>query len=438
MENQKQSALQQIEAVYSENLSFWEWIVFAKLYTILKPNDLDFCNYTLSLSNFTLENTVLFSALTEGANRLLERKIKWTTLDADDNIHVSQTNLLTSVDGFSKNNEPCLALTIHPKLKQVLLAAKTSAKPLPVLQAPFLRIGTNLRLYGVMLQNLPKNGHGYVVELEKLKDILHVSDKYTLYANFKIKVLEEAQRRFLQEFQTTFHFGEIKEGKKVTAIRFRMDTHPLLSLSEMDDIGEATPSRLFRDVPSISKPKQQEIALDLITDSPSKLLINKDLMQRISEKLGVAPRMLKKLSEDFTEESLRQALVLTEKAIEKGSIKGSPAGYFVEAVRQNYQLPEEEEKEKKQAEALKKAEALAKIEAEQRQLKENLKRQEFEIERDTILDELAKNSELRQTITERIRYSIFHASYDVAKSFDANLENPSFLAAVLNFYKIVR
>ena len=135
---------------------------------------------------------------------------------------------------------------------------------------------------------------------------------------------------------------------------------------------------------------------------------------------------------------MRQALLLTEKAIEKGIIKGSTAGFFVEAVRQNYQLPEEDEKEKRQAEALKKAEALAKIEEAQRQQKDNLKRQEFESERDAILEELAKSSDLQQTITERIRYSIFHSSYDISKTFKDNLENPSFLAAVLNFYKIVK
>ncbi len=75
---EKHVAVQNIEAAYNENLSFWEWIVFGKLCTFLKPNDSDFCNYSLSLSDFTLENTELFSSISDAANCLLERKIKWT------------------------------------------------------------------------------------------------------------------------------------------------------------------------------------------------------------------------------------------------------------------------------------------------------------------------------------------------------------------------
>jgi hypothetical protein len=430
MENQKQVAFQNFEAVYTENLSFWELIVFGKLYALIKSNDLDFCAYTLALSDFILDPTVLFTSISDAASHLLERRIKATYLDDADEIHVCQINLLTSVDIFSKNNEPSLVLTIHPRLKVALLAFKAKSKPFDFLELPILRFGSSLRLFAFLLQNMPKCQNSFTIEVEKLKDILGVSDKYSLYANFKIKVLEHAQSRLLQSAQTSFHFGEIKSGKKVSAIRFRMDSHPLLSLLENDDNPVEQP-------PILPKPKQ-EVVLKLEDDSPPKQPVNKDLIQKICEKIGVTQRMMRKLSEDFTEESLRQALVLTEKAIDKGSIKGSPAGYFVEAVRQNYQLPEEDEKEKKQVEALKKAEALAKIETEQRQLKENLKRQEFEMERDAILDELAKSSDLRQTITERIRYSIFHASYDISKSFNENLENPSFLAAVLNFYKIVR
>lgn len=430
MENQKQVAFQNFEAVYTENLNFWELIVFGKLYALIQPNDLDFCAYTLALSDFALESTDLFTPISEAASRLLERRIEATYLDEDGQEHICQINLLTSVDVFSRNNEPHIVLTIHPKLKPFLAHFKTSSKPFDFLNLPFLKLGTSLRLYALILQNTHRHSNSFTIEVEKLKTILGVSEKYTLYANFKIKILEPVQSRLLAFAQTTFHFGEIKVGKKVSAIRFRMDAHPFLALLENDSNAPETPA-------SAPEPKQ-EITLTLADETPPKPPVNKDLIQKICEKLGVTPRMMRKLAQDFRAETLQQALLLTEKAIEKGTIKGSAAGFFVEAVRQDYQLPEEDEKEKRQAEVLKKAEALAKIEEAQRQQKDNLKRHEFEIERDAILEELSKSSDLQQTILERIRYSIFHSSYDVSKTFKDNLENPSFLAAVLNFYKIVK
>ena len=429
MKNQKQGKFQNIEAAYSENLSFWELMIFGRLYALIKPNDPDFCPYFLPLTDF-LPAIDGFSAISNAAFRLLEHKIKWTYLDENAQEHLCQSNLLTSVDLSANIDAPNLVLTIHPYLQKALSAFKLDTKPLDFLQLPFLRMNTSLRLYTIILRNIQRNTNSFAILLEKLKDLLNVADKYDLYANFKIKVLEEAQKRLLADANLVFEFGEIKTGKKVTAIRFRIEKYPLLPFFNTDENEEI----LLPDVPNI----EPEKAPIVVIETPIKTAIDKDLKQQIGKKLGVTQRMIRKLAEDFSEESLQQDLILTEKAIEKGSIKGSPAGFFVEAVRQNYQISEGDEQQKRQAEARQKAEVQAQIEAEQRQKREALKKQEFEQERDAILQELTNDTTLRQTIVDRIRYSIFHACYDVSKNFNQNLENPSFLAAVLNYYKIVK
>ena len=426
MKYQVADTFQNIEAAYTGDLSFWELMILGKLYALVKSVDADFCTYTLRLADFVPNSTEFHNSIAESASRLLERKIKWT----DENEHICQTNLLTSIEIATKTDETSLFLTIHPKLKTALTDFKLTAKPDEFLHLPILRISSGLRLYTILLQNITRPYYSFTIELEKLKGLLDVADKYTLYSNFKIKILEEAQKRILNETQTHFDFSEIKTGKKVTAIRFRMEAQPLLSLFEnnQEEHLHSTP---------IPQPKPEIVEISSPENTPQ-TPINQELIQKISEKIGVSLKMMKKLSEDFSESTLRQALILTEKTIEKGGIKGSAAGFFVEAVRQNYQISEQDEKEKKQAEARQKAGALAQIEAEKRQERENLKKQEFEQERDAILDELTIDTVLQHTITERIRYSIFHASFEVSKSFDDNLENPSFLAAVLNFYKIVK
>lgn len=429
MKNQKQGKFQNIEAAYSENLSFLELIIFGRLYALMKPNDPDFCPYFLPLTDF-LPAIDGFSAISNAAFRLLEHKIKWTYLDENAQEHLCQSNLLTSVDVSANIDAPNLVLTIHPYLQKALSAFKLDTKSLDFLQLPFLRMNTSLRLYTIILQNIQRNTNSFAIMLDKLKNLLNVADKYDLYANFKIKVLEEAQKRLLADANLVFEFGEIKTGKKVTAIRFRIEEYPLLPFFNIEENEEIQ----LPDVPNL----EPEKAPIVVIETPIKTAIDTDLKQQIGKKLGVTQRMIRKLAEDFSEESLRQALVLTEKAIEKGSIKGSPAGFFVEAVRQNYQISEEDEQQKRQAEARQKAEIQAQIEAEQRMKRDALKKQEFEQERDAILQELTNNTALRQIIVDRIRYSIFHACYDVSKNFNQNLENPSFLAAVLNYYKIVK
>lgn len=434
MKNQKQGVLPNIEAAYKGDLTFWELIVLGKLFPSIKISDSDFCEYRLPLNDFyatqTIENEMISLNILKAASKLLERKVKWTYIDNNEQIHEYQTTLLTSTDCLTHNNTSTLEVNIHPKFKSLLLFLKSDAKSFDLLQLPFLKMNTSHRLYLILLQNINRNLNSFSISLEKLKALLDVSDKYSLYANFKIKILEEAQKRLLQDADIRFDFGEIKTGKRVTALRFRIDHNPLLSFFDTD-IEEAVVMPVFENM-------EQSKADISPTENKEEATFDKDLIEQIIKKFGVTQRMIKKLSEDFSQQSLRQAMLLTEKAIERGSIKGSAAGFFVEAVRQNYQAIEEDEQEKRQAEVRQKAEKLAKMEAEQRQQRENLKKQEFEQERDAILEELSKDNALQQTIAERIRYSIFHASYDVSKSFNENLENPSFLAAVLNFYRIIK
>ena len=432
MENQKQSALPNIEAAYTGDLTFWELMILGKLLPMIRLSEANSCAFTLPLNDFytaqNIENEAISQNILKAASKLLERKISWHYLDTNGQTHQCQTTLLTSIDFSTNINVFSLDVNIHQKFQSLLL--KSVVKPVNLLQLPFLKMSTSHRLYLLLLQSIGRNLNSFSISLEKLKVLLAVSGKYSLYANFKIKILEEAQKRLLQDADIRFEFGEIKTGKRVTALRFRIDHNPLLPIFE-NDIEEAVFEPVFE------KTEQNQVVIS----PPSvkeEVTFDKDLMQQIIKKFGVTPRMVKKLSEDFSQESLQQAMVLTEKALEKGTIKGSAAGFFVEAVRQNYQVAEEDEEEKRQAEARQKAEKLAQMEAEKRQQRENLKKQEFEQERDAILEELSKDNALQQTIAERIRYSIFHASYDTSKSFDENLNNPSFLAAVLNFYRIIR
>ena len=353
MENQKQSTLPNIEAAYSGDLTFWELMIIGKLLPIIKGNNADSCTFFLPLNDFhstqITEKETITLAILKAASKLLERKISWTHINSDGQTRQFQTTLLTSIDIETYQNLFSLEINIHPKFQSLLL--KSNAKSFDLLQLPFLNMSTSHRLYLLLLQNIHRNLNSFSISLEKLKVLLAISGKYSLYANFKIKILEEAQKRLLHEADVRFDFGEIKTGKRVTALRFRIEHNPLLPIFETD-------REEVLIVPVFENIEQSKVGVSSL-ENKEEATFDKDLIQQIIKKFGVTQRMIKKLSEDFSQQSLRQAMQLTEKAIEKGSIKGSPAGFFVEAVRQNYQAAEEDEQEKRQAEARQKAEKLA-------------------------------------------------------------------------------
>lgn len=58
----------------------------------------------------------------------------------------------------------------------------------------------------------------YNIKIERLKELLHLSDEYKLYADFKRKVLLYTQQMLKQKTDIYFEFEEIKIGKKVDSL----------------------------------------------------------------------------------------------------------------------------------------------------------------------------------------------------------------------------
>jgi plasmid replication initiation protein len=82
-------------------------------------------------------------------------------------------------------------------------------------------------MYSLLKQYERLNGRE--INLEKLRNILGLkNDQYTLYSNFKKDILESTQKELNSKSDLTFEFDEIKHGRKVGAIRFRIISKRLL------------------------------------------------------------------------------------------------------------------------------------------------------------------------------------------------------------------
>jgi plasmid replication initiation protein len=420
-----------IQAKYKDSLSFWEFMIFGKMCTLIDPADTDFHEYTIQISELIrflgiTDGGIVYKYVMDAAARLLDRKVVVSYTDDNGRERELETNLVVGVDKLKrprKNDPLFITLTFHPKLKPFLLQLRSDFTKFDIRNYKFLRTGTSIRIYHLLAQYVGRHQRNPLVDLEELKSLLGVANKYSLYANFKLKVLEEARKRLAETTDLSFSYEEIKNGKKVSAIQFH--------------IQENNPQQLIaRKTKGLQKP---EPATEITPLPPSPISTDEwaDLKKEVCDELGVTAYMFKKLSADYPIATLQQAAALTRKNLSQGKIKGSPAGFFVEAVRQQF-VDIVEEKQKQIADTKQKVEAAAKIEFDARQLKEQLKKQHFEAERDAVLRELADDTLLRDIVISRIRHSLFHGSYDETKTYEENLKNPSFMAALLNFTKTVK
>ena len=77
----------------------------------------------------------------------------------------------------------------------------------------------SIRIYELLQQIHSKNNYREY-DIEELKEILWVKDKYKLYWHFKSKVLKVAEKEIKEKTDLSFYFIEYKKVRKVVRIRF--------------------------------------------------------------------------------------------------------------------------------------------------------------------------------------------------------------------------
>jgi hypothetical protein len=403
-----------IQARYKDAISFWEMMIFGKMCTMIDPKDDDFHEYKIyvkDLINFAgLEkNGRLYDTVIEAANKLRHREIIVAVGSENGKERVLETYLVTGVERPTHNDgseNVYIALTIHPKLKPFLLQLKRDFTKIDITNYKFLHSGTITRLYQLLKSHHDRGRKNPKFDLTELKEMLGISTKYDLYANFRIKVLDESQKRF-EGTDMRFTYSEIKQGKKVVGIHFfttsekhqkAIDITPPSVKLDYNGVGEGLFTELFP----------------------------------LVEHYGVADNVFASLLKLHKEEDIRKAIRLTDKTVKAGKIKDSAAGFFVQAVKAGYTDLDEMKANKKAATK----QSAPKIEEKPAvSSKSALQKQLFEEERLETLALLQREPQLEEQILDKIRHSIFRDIYESDKSFTENLQKPSFFAAVLNIVK---
>jgi plasmid replication initiation protein len=408
-----------IEARNHDSLTFLEKIIFAKMCTMIDPQDTDFIEYTIFVRDMIdllgiTDNGRAYQNILEAAKKLKSRGITIVVKNKETGREeILETNLVIGIKRAKITKEErdlYVKLAFHPDLKPYLLRLKNNFTLLDIRNFVRLHSGSTMRIYELLKQYENTSSKKREISLEVLKNMLGVTDKYKLYGSFKQKILDEAQRRINESTDIHFTYEEVKKGKKVVAISFKISkkltSKPTLPVANMvqepNPMNEAAQNQLF-----------DEIYISV-----------KDW--------GITASTLLRLVNDYSAEVLRTAVRLTQKNQKLGKIKGNTAGFFVTAVKEGFVDSTEkamQEREKRRDAALIK-----------RQYQEN-KEQRIINEKTLLVQKqttiamklIENNDKLRETAILKLQQSLVgRAIYNVELSFEENLKSPLFVSGFVS------
>lgn len=322
-----------IEAKYK--LSVLQTFIFTQAYMSLADETLNEPSHKIYFKDI-IENFGLspkgdtYEKIVEAARKLREKELIFQVVDDEGKEATVFTGFFTKVkvnkrrDGELSHIEVFIDEELKPhliQLKRFTLLNKTRyAYICGQLHHPMV-----IRIYDLLKQyeNIGKRR----LDVQKLKDLLDVSDKYALYGSFKQKIILEAQKRLAESADIRFDFEEIKVGKAVHELLFRV--YP--------NIPDEMPERYKEEIRGEQARQGRAEVLttfEIVEQQPENPYFLE--LNPTAQAIGVTPSVLRQMIDSQPIESVRNGLVYTKQAVERGTIKTSVDGYFSTAVKKNF------------------------------------------------------------------------------------------------------
>lgn len=351
----------------------------------------------------------------------LNRTIEVPYLSSDGFRRIGHINLLAEYTLPSEQEESnqYIEILFNNKLKPHLLELKEKFLKYDISNIIDLQSTYSFRMFEILKSYEYKKS--VELEVDYLKEILDIKDKYANYGEFKKYIIEKAKKDLRDFCDISFEYEEIKapKSKKVVAILFN------IFKSEVSKEHNKQPQKTKNtEVNAFAQAKASEQEVDKL----DKLFL--EFSPIVVSDFGVSPTAFVRLLSEYTEGEVIQAVELTKLEKTKGKVQNI-AGFFVEALKNGYKNPKESVK-KKENEKKTKLDALNKTINEKQSRVEEAKRQESERKKAIIKRLVQEESPIIHQAIEDIKNSMFHKSYDPQKTLNQNFENPMFLGGLMN------
>jgi len=328
-----------IESRYKFDI--WETRFFLSVLAQIRRGDEDFHPYRIwykdVIKTFGLKSGDSYSLLRTAAKSLMGKSF-FVSYEKEGATREQQYHILRKIDYAkgeqNKESQEYIDVTVEQDMRPFLLELQKN------FTAYDLRNIVKLNVYPVRVYELLKQyesiGHRKI-KVEEMKKMFEVTEKYKAFGDFYRWVVKPAIKEINKHTDLTITDVEkIKEGRRVTALRFRFKG------KRGKELAKARGERVAKEY-KYTEP--DNVAHEVSDKDRIFEIFHKDVVKRF----GVTPSSFLCLLDDYNEEQIAQAVRVTGRAKYNQQIKSNTAGYFIQALKEGYTDEKEEADRKKMA-----------------------------------------------------------------------------------------
>ena len=212
-----------IEARHINPLTVREQKIVLTMVSMIQPNDEDFKDYRISIKEFSemlgLEGKAKYTELKAITKDLMSKSIEIPRADGG----WLFANWISSAE--YQKGEGIIALSFSPKLLPYLLQLKNAFTSYRLSNILALKSTYSIRLYELM-KKWQHRGK-WECPVDSIREKIGANSKaYSLYGNFKNKILLPSIRELNEQTDLFIEYREIKKGRKIEKIEFTIHRAP--------------------------------------------------------------------------------------------------------------------------------------------------------------------------------------------------------------------
>jgi plasmid replication initiation protein len=379
-----------IQAQYKFDI--WETRAFLSVLAQIQRTDEEFKEYRIVYKNimedFDLKAAEAYNLLREAVLRLMSKRvhIKYEKDGVFREDIYTIFNKANTLSNEKQQNVPInydkqgyIDIAMHPDMRDLLLQLKKNFTTYDIKHI------TQLGVYAVRIYELLKQYERIgkrKISIEQMKQMFELVEEYPLFANFYQKIINPSIKEINKHTDLQVDTPQkIKEGRKVVALSFtfRKKEDSFIAEPEPTTDFKNEVEAAFETITSSAKPiqaTQQEKEQAAETPSPvveptrplpSQVIapepvkapdpteaLYTEFEADVVKGFGVTPFVLVQLLQNYDAELIRKQIRITKRKRGTGEAINI-AGFFVNAVKSDYNDPEEAKEEKKREQQRQKA-----------------------------------------------------------------------------------
>ena len=342
-----------IESRYKFDI--WETRFFLSVLSQIRREDDQFHVYRIRykdvIKNFELTSGDSYEYLRKAAKGLMRQQF-YVTYDKEGVDRETAYQIIITADymkaGEGKapkrtESQEYIDVQVHPEMKPFLLQLQKN------FTAYDLKNVVKLGVYPIRIYELMKQYEtiGWrTLDIDELKRMFELTKEYKRFNDFYRFVIEPAVRDINKHTDLEIPaVQKIKEGRRIVALKFiirgkRSPKNPgqaTLFTSAAQKGPFLIPESIV-ETAEVGEPKFSATESDRLFSLFQEIVV---------QKYGVTPSVFFELLKDTTEEKVRQAIRVTQRAKANALIKSSVAGFFIKALKTGFTDEKEEAKKRK-------------------------------------------------------------------------------------------